>query len=171
MIDFNLITRSFTELKKRRIKLITAESLTGGLILAEFTKIPGSSEVVWGGFITYSPQAKIKLVGVNPEIIEKYGVVSKETAEEMALGALNSFLGKNPNIPQAIAIAVTGVAGPDSLEGKPVGTVFMGIADSLKRNIECKTVEFHFSSDRNRIREKTVESAAKELFALIRAAR
>lgn len=166
MIDTCLIKRSFSELKKRGIKLITAESLTGGLISAEFTKITGASETVWGGFVTYSPQAKISLLGVEPEIIERYGVVSAETAEAMAYGALNAFLAKNTGGLEAVAIAVTGVAGPDSLEGKPVGTVFTGIASFLKGNMECKTFQFLFSGDRNQVREKTVEAVADGISAL-----
>nr|WP_253730214.1 nicotinamide-nucleotide amidohydrolase family protein [Treponema sp. OMZ 790] len=91
MIDFELVKRVFFVLKERDIKLITCESLTGGLISSEFTKIPGASEVLWGGYVVYTPQAKIELLDVDPMILKNFGLVSAQTVEAMNLGAVNTF--------------------------------------------------------------------------------
>lgn len=106
----------------RSIMAATAESCTGGMIAAALTDIAGSSTVVDRGFVTYSNQAKIEMLGVAAETLETHGAVSRETALEMAAGALaRSRAG--------IALAVTGVAGPGggSTE-KPVGLVWFGVA-------------------------------------------
>ena len=100
----------------------TAESCTGGLIVAAMTDIPGSSSVVDRGFVTYSNEAKMEMLGVSPVTLDAHGAVSAETAREMAAGALaRSHAG--------IALAVTGVAGPDGGSAeKPVGLVWFGLA-------------------------------------------
>ena len=91
MIDVELIKQVFFILKEKDIKLITCESLTGGLISSEFTKIPGTSEVFWGGYVVYTPQAKINLLNVNPETLKNFGLVSVQTVEAMNLGAVKNF--------------------------------------------------------------------------------
>jgi nicotinamide-nucleotide amidase len=103
--------------------IATVESCTGGLIAGALTEIPGSSDVVAGGLITYANSAKMGLVGVPSETLKRVGAVSAETAEAMARGALTAF----PDV--AVTISVTGVAGPGggSIE-KPVGLVYMGLA-------------------------------------------
>ncbi len=94
-----------------------AESCTGGLVAAALTEIPGSSDVVEAGFVTYSNQAKISLLKVNPEVIETFGAVSTATAWGMAQGALAASEAD-------VAVAITGVAGPGGgTAKKPVGTV------------------------------------------------
>ncbi len=99
----------------RRVAL--AESCTGGLVAAALTEIPGSSDVVEAGFVTYSNQAKISLLKVNPEVIETFGAVSTATAWGMAQGALAASEAD-------VAVAITGVAGPGGgTAKKPVGTV------------------------------------------------
>lgn len=108
--------------EERGIMLATAESCTGGMIAAALTDIAGSSTVVDRGFVTYSNEAKTEMVGVRLETLETHGAVSRETAIEMAAGALaHSRAG--------IAVSVTGVAGPGggSVE-KPVGLVWFGLA-------------------------------------------
>jgi nicotinamide-nucleotide amidase len=106
----------------RGILAATAESCTGGLIIAALTDIPGSSSVVDRGFVTYSNDAKIEMIGVSKETLDRHGAVSAETATEMAAGALaHSRAG--------IALAVTGIAGPDGgSPEKPVGLVWFGVA-------------------------------------------
>ncbi|HKE21960.1 MAG TPA: competence/damage-inducible protein A [Bryobacteraceae bacterium] len=102
--------------------IAVAESCTGGMLGERFTAIPGSSEYFAGGFITYSNDLKISLLGVPPETIEQHGAVSRETAEAMANGAR-----RRAN--STYAISITGIAGPDGgTEEKPVGTVWVGIA-------------------------------------------
>jgi len=107
---------------QRRILSATAESCTGGMIIALLTDIPGSSSVVDRGFVTYSNEAKREMIGVSAGTLANHGAVSEETAREMARGALeHSHAG--------IALAVTGIAGPDGgSPEKPVGLVWFGVA-------------------------------------------
>jgi nicotinamide-nucleotide amidase len=118
----DLAVRFLQACAARKILAATAESCTGGMIVATLTDIPGSSSVVDRGFVTYSDRAKIEMLGVSPATLEACGAVSREIALEMAAGALvRSQAG--------IALSVTGIAGPDggSTE-KPVGLVWFGLA-------------------------------------------
>jgi nicotinamide-nucleotide amidase len=129
--------------------LATAESCTGGMIAAALTDIPGSSAVVDRGFVTYSNAAKSDLLGVDPALIEREGAVSAEVARAMAEGALARSRA-------AVAVAVTGVAGPGggSLE-KPVGLVWFGLAS----NEPSATESAIFTGDRSAIRRQSVDHA------------
>ncbi|WP_307233322.1 CinA family protein [Pararhizobium capsulatum] len=106
----------------RGLMIATAESCTGGMIAGALTEIPGSSAVIDRGFVTYSNEAKMRMIGVSSETLKAYGAVSRETAIEMANGAL---AGSRADV----SIAVTGVAGPGggSIE-KPVGLVHLAAA-------------------------------------------
>ncbi|TGQ47719.1 MULTISPECIES: CinA family protein [unclassified Mesorhizobium] len=108
--------------QRRGIMLATAESCTGGMIIAALTDIAGSSTVVDRGFITYSNEAKTEMLGVSAVMLDAHGAVSRETAIEMAAGALaRSHAG--------LTLAVTGIAGPGGGSAeKPVGLVWFGIA-------------------------------------------
>ena len=109
-------------LKEQGLTLSTAESCTGGLIAQRITSVSGSSEVFGYGFVTYWEQAKEKLIGVDPDVIAKYNVVSAPVAAQMALGAA-AVSGSD------IAVSVTGVAGPTGGDAvRPVGTVYLGAA-------------------------------------------
>lgn len=106
----------------RKILVATAESCTGGMIISLLTDIPGSSSMVDRGFVTYSNEAKTEMLGVSQDTLEKHGAVSAQTAHEMAAGALQKSRA-------GIALAVTGVAGPDGgTAEKPVGLVWFGMA-------------------------------------------
>lgn len=106
----------------RKILAATAESCTGGLIIAILTDIPGSSSMVDRGFVTYSNEAKTEMLGVGKPILDAHGAVSQETALEMAAGALKHSRA-------GIALSVTGIAGPDGgTAEKPVGLVWFGVA-------------------------------------------
>lgn len=176
MIDFELIKKVFFVLRERGIKLITAESLTGGLIASEFTKISGASEVLWGGYIVYTPQAKISLLNIEPDIIDSFGVVSPQTVEAMALGAVKNFFNASCAPEPAVSIAVSGVAGPSSLEENPPGTVcvssaFFCLAPSdlkiLKKDaFVFKTHTYRFSGSRDEVREQTVNKAFLHVLSL-----
>lgn len=108
--------------KKKKLTLATAESCTGGLLAATLTEIPGSSEVLDRGFVTYTNRAKQEMLGVVPMTIETYGAVSRECAEEMAKGAL-------AHAQVDLAISITGIAGPTgAVPGKPIGLVFFTAA-------------------------------------------
>ncbi|WP_424931535.1 CinA family protein [Amaricoccus macauensis] len=105
----------------RGILIATAESCTGGLVSAALTDIPGSSRVVDRGFVTYSNEAKVEMLGVDPELIATHGAVSEEVARAMAIGALTHSRAQ-------LSIATTGVAGPGGSESKPEGLVWFGVA-------------------------------------------
>lgn len=136
---------------KHGILAATAESCTGGLIIAAMTDIPGSSSMVDRGFITYSNNAKMELLGVSPVTLDAHGAVSAETAQEMAAGALaRSHAG--------IALAVTGIAGPDGgSPDKPVGLVWFGVATTGQRVVVEKRV--FENRGRDHIRRQTVRHA------------
>ncbi len=109
--------------KARQSMIVTAESCTGGLISAVLTEIPGSSEVVERGFVTYSNAAKSECLNVSADLLEAHGAVSREVALAMASGALE-------NSKADFSVAVTGVAGPDGgTPEKPVGLVYIAAAD------------------------------------------
>jgi nicotinamide-nucleotide amidase len=103
------------------IRIAAAESCTGGMLMAALTDEPGSSDVVERGFITYSNQAKIEMLGVLPETLEAHGAVSGEVASEMASGAL-------ANSRADMAVSITGIAGPGGSAFKPEGRVCFGVA-------------------------------------------
>ena len=126
-----------------------AESCTGGLIAERLTDIPGSSKYFLEGAVTYSNEAKISRLGVKPETLEKYGAVSEQTAEEMAFGmrerARTDFV-----------VSITGIAGPDGgSEEKPVGTVFIALADAEG----VRSIKFTFPGDRYLIRWRSSQAA------------
>lgn len=135
--------------------VVTAESLTGGLLCSTLVDIAGASSVVAGGVAAYRPQTKIALLGVPAALIAEHGTVDARTAEAMARGAL-------AGVPEAtIAIATTGVAGPEPSEGKAVGTVFVALADTAGVDV----LALQLSGDRRQIRESTVHAALSALIA------
>jgi nicotinamide-nucleotide amidase len=118
--DTSLIREVFSVLKEKQLSIACAESLTGGMFQEQFTTVPGAGNLLKGGVVCYSNEAKTTLVEVKQETIGQYGAVSEACAGELAeniASILNSDIG----------ISFTGVAGPDELEGKPVGTVYIGI--------------------------------------------
>ncbi|MEZ5844208.1 MAG: CinA family protein [Hyphomicrobiaceae bacterium] len=116
--------RLLTELRAASLMLATAESCTGGLVAALLTEIPGSSDVLERGFVTYSNRAKITMLGVDPALIDRFGAVSDPVARAMAEGALIHSEAR-------MAVSLTGVAGPDGgRPDKPVGLVHMAVARS-----------------------------------------
>jgi len=135
--------------RTENILLATAESCTGGLIAATLTAIPGSSDVVDRGFVTYTNAAKHDMIGVPMDLFDSVGAVSKEVAGAMAKGAL---VQSNADI----AVSVTGVAGPGASERKPAGLVFIGIAS---RTAAIQVEECHFDGDRDAVRHATVLKA------------
>ncbi len=142
--------------RKRGVMIATAESCTGGLIAGRLTDVPGSSDAVDRGFVTYSNAAKIEMLGIRPETLEAHGAVSEEIAAEMAKGALSRSQA-------GITVAVTGIAGPGGSEHKPEGRVCFGIADAS--GVRTETVDFG-PRGRTEVRAATVEHA----LALLRAA-
>ena len=142
---------------KNHLRIALAESCTGGLVCQHLTNIPGSSAWFDRGFITYSNEAKIELLKVDPTTLLKYGAVSHEVASEMALGALKESHAQ-------IALSITGIAGPSggSTE-KPVGTVFFAIAHQNKIIFNASKV---FPGSRENIRESSCLFALNQVLAL-----
>ncbi len=131
--------------------LATAESCTGGGIGAALTAVAGSSAVYKGGVISYCNEIKNRVLGVPADVLETCGAVSAPVAEAMALGA-RKLLNAD------VAVSVTGLAGPDGdAYGNPVGTVFVGYADSSK----VIARHFVFSGDREAVRQQAVDAALK----------
>lgn len=123
-----------TAARARGIMIATAESCTGGMVGAALTEIAGSSDVFERGFITYSNAAKIEMLGVSPETLDRYGAVSEEVAREMASGA-------RAHSAATLAVSITGIAGPGGSEHKPEGRVCFGLAQSAC-DARSETVEF-----------------------------
>lgn len=134
-------------LNEQKLTLTAAESLTGGSFQQLITSVSGASNYFKGGIVTYSNDAKTTILGVTKKLIEEYGVVSAECAIDMAKKAQEMF-------DTDLAISFTGVAGPDKLENKEVGTVWIGIA--TKETTFAK--EYHFGNGRENNREKSILS-------------
>lgn len=116
------------------VRIATAESCTGGLVAAAITDVAGASDVFDFGFVTYSNQAKTELLGVSPDILAQHGAVSEQTAQQMAEGAM-------ARAASALAVSVTGIAGPGGSEHKPEGRVCFGLARRGAPTL-TETVEF-----------------------------
>jgi nicotinamide-nucleotide amidase len=157
-----LATRVGVKLLDAERRVVTAESCTGGWIAKVLTDVPGSSGWFLGGVVAYSNALKQSLLGVLPSTLVQHGAVSEAAAIEMAIGALETLGGH-------VAIAVTGIAGPDGgLPGKPVGTVWFAWAWREDDQIETRVALETFSGDREAVRRKTVERALRELSQLAR---
>ncbi|MGM9924060.1 MAG: competence/damage-inducible protein A [Bacillus sp. (in: firmicutes)] len=141
--DTSLIQEVVKALYAKNLTVTSAESLTGGYFQQALTVPPGASEVFKGGIVSYSNEAKHKLLNVKTETLEKHGAVSEQCAKEMADGA-------RALMDADIAISFTGVAGPAELEGNPVGTVFIGI--SSKKGTYAVKFQFSSSRQQNKIR-------------------
>ncbi len=136
--------------RARGLRIVTAESCTGGLIAATLTAIAGSSDVVERGFVTYSNEAKADMLGVDPAMIATVGAVSEEVARAMVEGALARSAAE-------VALSVTGIAGPGgATASKPVGLVFLG---AKRRGREARVERHVFPGDRASVREASVAAA------------
>ena len=133
----------------------TAESLTGGLVCAALTDVPGSSAVVRGAVVAYATELKARVLGVDPELLATGGAVQAEVARQMATGVCRA-LGAD------VGVATTGVAGPDPQDGRAVGTVFVAVAADGRVHV----TELALSGDRGTIRARTVEAALDLLLAV-----
>ncbi|MCR5686841.1 MAG: nicotinamide-nucleotide amidohydrolase family protein [Lachnospiraceae bacterium] len=135
-----------------------AESCTGGLVCARLINVPGASDVLNEGFITYSNEAKMKHLNVSAETLREHGAVSAECAAEMASGLAE-------NTGADAAVSTTGIAGPGGgTDEKPVGLVYIGVC--IKG--ETAVREFHFEGDRMKVRTSAAEEAVKLLADCLR---
>ncbi|MEZ5185922.1 MAG: CinA family protein [Candidatus Nanopelagicales bacterium] len=130
-------------LRRRGESVCTVESLTGGLLCALLTEVPGASDVVRGGIVAYSMSAKRDVVGVDEQTLTTHGAVSEQVAGELARRARDIF-------GSTWAIATTGVAGPATQEGRPVGTVFVAVSGP-----RTAAVALSLAGDRQQIRTQT----------------
>jgi nicotinamide-nucleotide amidase len=156
----NLVDVVASKLIEKGLTISCAESCTGGLFAATLTRVPGISAVFDRGFVTYSNQAKIAELGVNPKTLEKYGAVSRETATEMAEGV---FRATNCNL----CIAVTGIAGPDGgTVGKPVGLVHMTLiyTDNEGKQKISEEEKYIQRNHRDKNREITVLAMLHQIY-------
>ena len=144
-------------LQARGATLATAESLTGGRLAALMTEIPGSSEVYLGGVVSYATDVKVEVLDVPRALVELSGVVSEECARAMAQG-VRRLTGAT------YGVSTTGVAGPDSQEGKPVGTVYIALARPDGRDA---VVALELVGDRGSIQDRTCEEALRVVVAHI----
>ena len=136
-------------LKKHKLTMSTAESCTGGMVAAKLVNVSGVSQVFMQGMVTYSNEAKMRLLGVKEETLKAYGAVSGQTAAEMAAGG--AAMSRTD-----VCVAITGLAGPDGgTDKKPVGLVYM--ACCLKGKVTVR--EYHFKGNRDKIREQSMMKA------------
>ncbi|HEX3844276.1 MAG TPA: nicotinamide-nucleotide amidase [Steroidobacteraceae bacterium] len=146
-------------------RIATAESCTAGWIAKSLTDVPGSSAWVDSGYVTYSNTAKVRAVGVSERTLAEFGSVSEATVREMAIGALRAS-------GVEMAIAVSGVAGPDGgTAEKPVGTVWFALATAEAQGPATVSEQRLFSGDRDQVRRQAVEHALRLALRLLRAGR
>lgn len=152
-------------LRERGWRVGAAESLTGGALCATLVDVPGASDVVAGGVVAYATELKHSVLGVDSELLAREGAVHPEVAEQMADGVRSALAIDARRL--EVGLATTGVAGPASPEGKPVGTVYIGVSTPLT----TVSRRFHFDGDRSEIRAQTVEAAVGLLYELVSTSR
>jgi len=146
-------------------RIVTAESCTAGWVAKALTDVPGSSQWVDSGYVTYSNTAKVRAIGVSARTLAEHGAVSEATVREMASGALQAA-------GVELAIAVSGIAGPDGgTAEKPVGTVWFGIATADAGGPAAFCELRHFTGDRDQVRRQSVEHALRLALRQLRAGR
>ena len=161
--DARALSRALLDLcRMRKLTIATAESCTGGLVAGALTDIPGSSDVIDRGFVTYTNDAKMDLIGVTPATLATSGAVSRETALQMAHGALYRSKAN-------VAVAVTGIAGPGGgTADKPVGLVHLALKS---RSGLILHREMHYGEiGRDGVRLATVQTALELLMEVVQTA-
>lgn len=155
---YELSGRVGDALKARKLMMAAAESCTGGWIGQAVTMVPGSSKWFDRGFVTYTNEAKQDMLGVSAETLQEFGAVSEQTVREMVAGALARSRAQ-------IAVAVSGIAGPDGgSPKKPVGTVVLAWGEK-GGGVTARSV--HFQGDRDAVRRQTVIAALEGLLARV----
>lgn len=146
-----------SELRKRGWTLGVAESLTGGAVASEIVSVPGASAALWGAVVAYATPVKRTLLGVDAALLDAHGPVHPEVAVQMAQGVRSAV--EVDGRPADVGISTTGIAGPDSPDGQPVGTVHVGVA--TPRGARSRLFIFEGSRDqiRTRARDAAIEFA------------
>jgi nicotinamide-nucleotide amidase len=153
--------RLITELAARHLTIAVAESLTGGLLVAELVRIPGASAVLRGGVVAYQTSIKHSLLGVDEALLAQHGAVHPEVARQMATGVRDALAVDGR--PADIGVSTTGVAGPSEQDGQAVGTVYLGVAfgDTVR------AVPLRLHGDRTSVRQQSVEQAIEAVYQLM----
>jgi nicotinamide-nucleotide amidase len=152
---------AIARLVARGLTIAVAESLTGGQLVAALVDVPGASAAVHGGVVAYDTAIKHSVLGVDAALLASQGAVDPEVARQMASGVRVALAvdGK----PADVGLATTGVAGPEPQDGKPVGTVFVGIAFGDR----VEAVELSLAGSRREIQSATVQAALATLLAVL----
>jgi len=157
LIDEKKLEKVVNILIEKNLKIATAESCTGGFIAHTFTNISGSSDYFERGFVTYSNDAKMDLLGVSLELLKEHGAVSKSVAEAMAVGA-------RKNSKADVGISTTGIAGPTGgTAEKPVGLVYIAVSNAEKTIVK----KFNFKGNRLENKYSSCNAAIEMLHDLI----
>ncbi|MEO6115321.1 MAG: CinA family protein [Pseudolysinimonas sp.] len=157
-----LAVRVVAELTRLGMTIAVAESLTGGLVVAELVSVPGASAVVRGGVVAYATELKTSLLGVDAELLATKSPIDPEVARQMADG-VRRRLGHD-GVPADIGLATTGVAGPEQQDGHPVGEVWLGLA--IGDHLEAHGLTL--GGDRESIRAATVSESLRYLLEHLR---
>ncbi|RUL69518.1 CinA family protein [Dyella choica] len=153
-----LATRVATAMQQHKLMLACAESCSGGWIAKALTDLSGSSAWFEAGVVSYSNEAKMALLGVQRETLERAGAVSEATALEMVCGVLR-------RLHAGVAVAVTGIAGPSGgTAEKPVGTVWIAWQ---REGSDARAKLFHFGGDRDAVRRQTVAAALEGVLHML----
>lgn len=155
--DADPAARLVAALIARGLRIAVAESLTGGLLVAELVRIPGASATVNGGIVAYATPVKHALLGVDAELLARAGAVHPEVALQMARGARTALAIEGR--PAELGVATTGVAGPDPQDGRPPGTVFVAVTAPTGERV----LALELAGDRAAIRAATVAAAIDAL--------
>jgi len=150
------VARVVEYLKNHRLRLSTAESCTAGTVIALLSDVEGSGACLEAGYVVYSPQAKQQVLGVSDECLERFNLTSEEVARCMAQGALQRSR-------SSVAVATTGVAGPQPMDGIAPGTVCFAWAFETPGGLRLFSATEHFAGDRSQVREAAARHALAQI--------
>lgn len=153
-----LASKIVASLAASRVKLIFAESLTGGELSSAIVSVEGASKVFLGSLVAYDSSMKQQLLSVSQSSLAQHGAASSRVAQQMCEGAMQ-LAGVGHSLESVVAVSTTGVAGPETQDGVAVGSVFIGIVAFGLQAVQ----EFHFEGGRQSIREQTVDAALELL--------
>ena len=154
-------TRLVRAMEEKNLTLALAESCTAGLAAELIGRVSGASRVLWGSFVCYSPDAKQRMLGIDGPFLKQYGLVSRETAREMAVRALETA-------GVSVAAAITGVAGPfGDGGGMPIGTVWTAIAWKENGELLHRETEHHFRGERKSVQMQAAVEVLEELLEFV----
>ena len=145
------------ELRSQGKKLVLAESLTGGLLTAEFVKVAGASDVLLTGIVAYDSTLKHELLGVSKQLLENQGAVDPEVAAQMAEGIRNKIAQKlGLELGSLVAVSTTGVAGPTEQDGRPVGELYICVSKGPEQAVSSNVFAHQLEGDRVQIQNSAV---------------